>query len=178
MASESQFSTLRKWLEESGGSINPKVSLEWDEKSGVHCRAASALPPQSTICTIPHSLALSSLNALVDDDFIVFRGRGLAPEAIGYFYLMHQYINKDKSFWKPYLDTLPGPENAHHTPFWFADEDLAWLEDTDVLHTTKARQEIHQGHYRQGLGMLTKAKVDTEPYSWLVRFLRGKYCSF
>jgi hypothetical protein len=106
------------------------------------------------------------LNALVDDDFTVFRRRGFAPEAIGYFYLMNQYINKDKSFWKPYLVTLPGPETEHHTPFWFSDEDLAWLEDTDVLHTTKARQEIHKAHYKKGLAMLDRANLSTEPYTW------------
>lgn len=166
MASVSQLAALRQWLVDSGGSVHPDASLEWDEKSGVHCRAASALNPDSRICTIPHSLALSSLNALVDDDFVVFRRRGLAPEAIGHFYLMHQYINKNKSFWKPYLDTLPSPETDHHTPFWFADKDLAWLEDTDVLHTTEARQDIHKGHYRQGLAMLEKANVNTEPYTW------------
>lgn len=166
MASASQLAALRQWLVDNGGSINPGVSLEWNEKSGVHCTAGSSLDSESRICTIPHSLALSSLNALVDDDITVLRRRGLAPEAIGYFYLMKQYINKDKSFWKPYLDTLPCPEAEHHTPFWFADEDLAWLEDTDVLHTMEARQEIHSVHYQDGLAMLERAKVDTESYTW------------
>lgn len=166
MASATQLDTLRSWLVENGGSVNPNVSLEWNEESGVHCRAASPLDLESRICTIPHSLALSSLNALVDDDFMAFRRRGLAPEAIGYFYLMNQYINRSKSFWKPYLDTLPGPDVDHHTPFWFEIEDLAWLEDTDVLHTTKARQEIHKAHFKQGLAKLEKANVDTEPYTW------------
>lgn len=166
MASAPQLASLRQWLLDNGGSINSNLSLQWNESSGVHCRAASAVDPASRVCTIPHSLALSSLNALVDDDFTVFRRRGLAPEAIGYFYLMNQYINRDKSFWKPYLDTLPGPETEHHTPFWFSDEDLAWLEDTDVLHTTKARQEIHKAHYKKGLAMLDRANLNTEPYTW------------
>lgn len=151
---------------ENGGSINPSISFEWSEEAGVHCRASSPLDPESRICTIPHSLALSSLNALVDDDFTVFRKRGLAPEAIGYFYLMNQYINREKSFWKPYLDTLPGPDVKHHTPFWFSDEDLAWLEDTDVLHTTKARQETHRAQFKQGIAMIERANVDTQPYTW------------
>lgn len=166
MASSAQLTTLQQWLLDNRGSVSPNISLEWNETSGVHCRAASPLDQDSRICTVPHALALSSLNALVDDDFTVFRKRGLAPEAIGYFYLMYQYINKDRSFWKPYLETLPGPETAHHTPFWFNDKDLEWLEDTDVLHTTKARQEIQQKHFEQGLAMIQRANVDTEPYTW------------
>lgn len=139
---------LQQWLEVNGGYLNPKVRLEQNEASGVHCRAISDLEANARICTVPHSLAVSSLNALVDDGFPVFRNRGLAVEAIGYFYLMHQYIHREESFWQPYLDSLPAPNGEHSTPFWFDAEDTAWLEDTDVLHTTKARQNVHEEHYR------------------------------
>ncbi|KJX94908.1 hypothetical protein TI39_contig4150g00009 [Zymoseptoria brevis] len=168
MPSTGQLQTLRLWLEDNGGYVNPAIDLDRNETAGVHCRvkSASSLGPDSRICTVPHSLALSSLNALVDDSFPVFRDRGLAPEAIGYFYLMHQYINKAQSFWRPYLQTLPGPESEHLTPFWFEDEHLQWLADTDVLHTTKARQKLQEEHYVKGIDMLKKAKLDVEPYTW------------
>jgi hypothetical protein len=168
MPSSAQLQTLRQWLENHGGYTNSAIDLTWNESSGVHGRAKpeSGLGPESRICTVPHSLALSSLNALVDDSFTVFRNRGLAPEAIGYFYLMHQYIHRVDSFWKPYLDTLPGPDAEHLTPFWFEDEDLLWLADTDVLHTTKARQKLQQDHYAKGVAMLKKARINAEPYTW------------
>jgi hypothetical protein len=166
--SEAQLQTLRQWLEDNGGYANPSINLDWNQTSGVHCRAKGESPVsgESRICTVPHSLALSSLNALVDDSFTVFKNRGLAPEAIGYFYLMQQYINREKSFWKPYLDTLPGPEHEHLTPFWFDDDDLLWLADTDVLHTTKARRKLQEDHYAKGINMLKRAKVDPVPYTW------------
>lgn len=79
---------------------------------------------------------------------------------------MRQYIEGESSFWKPYIDTLPGPGAEHRTPFYFEDEDLPWLEDTDVLHTCKARQETHRSQYKQGVDMLKTAKVDILPYTW------------
>ena len=119
-----------------------------------------------TMTAAPTPLSLSSLNALVDDDFRVFRQRGLAVEAIGYFYLMHQFVHKETSFWKPYLDTLPAPTSEHRTPFWFDSDDLAWLEDTDVLFTYKARLAMHEGNYSTGTAMISQAGIDVTPYSW------------
>lgn len=166
MALADRLDALKLWLHQSGGYFHPEARLEHNDESGVHCRAASDLDPNSRICTVPHSLALSSLNALVDDEFSVFKQRGLPVEAIGYFYLMYQYAHRNTSFWKPYLDTLPGPEHEHQTPFWFDSEDTKWLDDTDVLHTLKARREVHKIQYVAGITMLQQANVDIEPYTW------------
>jgi hypothetical protein len=166
MASTAQLEALRSWLQHNGGFLHPEAILAYNDTAGVHCRAAGNISATSRICMIPHCIALSSLNALVDDKFPVFRNRGLAPEAIGYFYLMHQYLNQDASFWNVYLRTLPTPESDLRTPFWFDHEDEKWLERTDVLFTANARQRIHEEHYRKGISMLEAAKVDTSSYTW------------
>ncbi|KAF2215400.1 hypothetical protein CERZMDRAFT_110085 [Cercospora zeae-maydis SCOH1-5] len=165
MASTEQLRALRQWLSENGGYLHPDIILENTEAAGIRCRASARLEKNSRICMIPHSIALSSLNALVDDSFTVFRNRGIAPQAIGYFYLMHQYINRATSYWKPYLDTLPTPDSELLTPFWFDEQDLSWLAETDVLFTTKARQILHETHYQQAIAMLQRAQVDPTPYT-------------
>lgn len=166
MMATSQLLALREWLEGNGGQLHAGIALDQSEQAGVHLRAVLHLDPETRICTVPNAMALSSLNALVDDDFTVFRNRGLPVEAIGYFYLMHQYINKETSFWKPYLDTLPGPEVDHGTPVWFDQPDTEWLAETDVLHTAHVRLDNYQSIYKQGVEKLRKANIDTEPYSW------------
>ncbi|KAF7193330.1 Ribosomal lysine N-methyltransferase set10 [Pseudocercospora fuligena] len=166
MASQDRLESLRQWFTDQGGFLNQEVKIEHNANRGVHCRAASDLAPESRICTVPHTLALSSLNALVDDNFPVFKNRGLSPQAIGYFYLMHQFVHKEKSFWKPYLDTLPAPTSEHRTPFWFDSDDLTWLDDTDVLFTYKARLAMHGGNYSTGTAMISQAGIDVTPYSW------------
>ncbi|KAM3416915.1 hypothetical protein BST61_g8503 [Cercospora zeina] len=166
MASAERLTALRQWLSKNGGYLHPDLILEHTDVAGVRCRANAPLDKNTRICMIPHAIALSSLNALVDDAFTVFRARGIAPQAIGYFYLMHQYINRATSYWKPYLETLPSPDSELLTPFWFDEQDLLWLAETDVLFTTKARQTLHENYYRQAIDMLRNAQVDPAPYTW------------
>ncbi|CAK1364801.1 unnamed protein product [Cercospora beticola] len=166
MASAEGLVALRHWLSENGGYLHPDIVLEHTDAAGIRGRASARLDKNARICMIPHSIALSTLNALVDDSFTVFRSRGLAPQAIGHFYLMHQYINRDTSYWKPYLDTLPSPDSELLTPLWFDEQDLLWLTETDVLFTAKARQILHENHYNQAIAMLQNAQVDPAPYTW------------
>lgn len=161
-----ELAALREWLSNNGGQLHAGIALDRNEQAGVHLRAVQDLDPETRICTVPNALALSSLNALVDDDFTVFRHRGLPVEVIGYFYLMYHYIHKEQSFWKPYLATLPGPEVDHGTPVWFDEADSQWLAETDVLHTAHVRLENYKNNYNQGIAALKRANIDTEPYSW------------
>lgn len=80
---------------------------------------------------------------------------------------MIQYINRNNSFWKPYLDTLPTPEDDLTQPLFFhTPDDRAWLEGTDVWHTVSARKEIYERYYQDGIAILANAGVDTQPYTW------------
>jgi hypothetical protein len=109
------------------------------------------------------------LNALADTEYPVFsqRRNAFKIEAIGFFYLMLQYVNRSTSFWKPYLESLPQPEERHTTPLWFdAAEDEAWLADTDALFTTKKLKAIYEEQYQSGISILKEAGIDTAPLTW------------
>ncbi|KAK5110786.1 hypothetical protein LTR85_000731 [Meristemomyces frigidus] len=112
---------------------------------------------------------MSYLNAFVDDAFPVFQRRRKdfqGVENIGFFYLMMQYHHSKTSFWRPYLETLPKPEDFA-TPLWFDDpQDLAWLDGTDVLHTMLGRKEVYLQYYQAGVVILTQAGIDTKPFTW------------
>ena len=118
---------------------------------------------------MPHVLALSYLNGLADDASPVFtQSRDLFRiEAIGFFYLMVQCVNRRESFWNPYLDTLPGPDYDFTTPLWFDDpQDAAWLEGTDVWNTISARKDIYKQYYSKGIAAFKQAGMDVGPYTW------------
>jgi len=161
---------LENWLRENGGYLHPAITICQTDDEGVHFRTRDvSIKPQTTIASAPHSLALSYLNALVDDAFPVYKARRdeFKIEAIGFFYLMSQYIHKEQSFWRIYLETLPLPESEHSTPLWFEEaRDLKWLEGTDVLHTVLARKRIYRQYYESGIRTLDAAGVDTIPYTW------------
>ena len=170
MATTVATEALEQWLCDNGGYLHPNVKVSVNAEAGYHWRATAALAPGTTITTVPHSLALSYLNALVDDAYPVFARRRAdfgGVENIGFFYLMAQYLNRTKSFWKPYLETLPQPEDEFTTPMWFADpEDVRWLEGTDALHTMHGRIAIYEDYYRAGVAVLKQSGIDTEPYTW------------
>lgn len=165
----SKTAALEAWLRAHGGYLHSALSIAHTAVSGLHWRALSPVSPGTRLITVPHALTISYLNALVDDGFPVFRQQRhcFKIEAMGFFYLMAQYINRDISFWKPYLDLLPSPESDLTTPLWFREQDdLAWLEGTDVLHTAKGRMEVYEQYYASGVEVLKQAGIDTCPYTW------------
>lgn len=173
MAASSTASSLNGFLREKSGYLHPSVSIAESEAAGCHWRATDTIEPGSTIISVPHSTALSYLNALVDEEWSVFKKcRSLFKpefevEAISFFYLMVQYTYREKSFWKPYLDALPGP-NAYHTqPLFFDDQlDIEWLAGTDVWHTNEKRTARYREIYEDGTAVLQKAGADRSWCSW------------
>ncbi|KAF2765529.1 SET domain-containing protein [Teratosphaeria nubilosa] len=170
MPTTAKAEALTLWLRDHGGYLHPAIKICQDEDNAVHWRTEKKLSmPGTTLSTVPHSLTLSYLNALVDDAFPVFKQRraDFKVEAMNFFYLCAQYLNKEKSFWKPYLDLLPSPEDDFTTPLYFDDPaDLVWLEGTDILHSMVARREVHEQYYHPGLRALHRSGIDTRPYTW------------
>lgn len=172
MTSTPSTVALEQWLRTQNAIFHPSLHILSSPTSGIHMRTSHPLPPGTTLATSPHSLALSYLSALVDDDWPVFRnqGRRLRSEAIGFFYLMAQWLNRSGSFWKPYLDTLPPPPGEQgdgaQPLFWEGQGDVAWLGGTDVWHTICARREVYERYYEEGIGVLKEGGVDTKGFTW------------
>lgn len=145
------------------------MHIRYSDEHGYHWQSEQDIEANTRLLTIPHSLSLSYLNALVDDAYGVFQSRrhDFTVEAIGFFYLALQYLNPSKSFWKPYLDTLPSPSDMHTTPLWFDDvEDEIWLRDTDVAHTMAQRKAVYRSYYDSGIKILAEAGTDISQLSW------------
>jgi hypothetical protein len=164
----SKFEALEKWFRKNGGYLHPSIHISYDERIGAHFKTISKVPAGTRVLTVPHHLAISNLNAQVDDAFPVFgtHAKSFTVEALSFFYLMAQWIHKETSFWKPYLETLPSPEQGFGTPLWFDDDDRKWLEGTDLQPTSLAREAVWQGYWKDGLEVLKSADVDVAPYSW------------
>lgn len=171
MDSTKPVAALEEWVRSHPGAyLHPNIHIADDSERGVHWRASAPVEAGTPLATVPHSMALSYLNALADDaTYPVFKKHRNAfkIEAIGFFYLMLQYVNRKTSFWKPYLEAVPQPDEEYTTPLWFdAPEDEAWLKDTDVLFTAKKLKAIYEDQYRSGISILKTAGVDTEPLTW------------
>ncbi|KAK6442425.1 hypothetical protein LTR95_001333 [Oleoguttula sp. CCFEE 5521] len=174
--------TLESWFREQPGAyLHPAIRISHSSEAGGHWRANAAIEAGTRLVTVPHSLAFSHLNALVDDGYPLFKQQrtALGVEITGFFYLMLQYLHRDKSFWKHYLDALPKPEGEHTTPLWFDDHtDEVWLADTDAAYTAKKRREAYLAQYDSGIAVLRKAGIDTSSLTWdLFRWAVTMYTS-
>nr|OQO17909.1 hypothetical protein B0A51_15794 [Rachicladosporium sp. CCFEE 5018] len=174
--------TLESWFREQPAAyLHPAIHISHNHEAGGHWRADAAIEAATRLVVVPHSLAFSHLNALVDDAYPIFKQQrvALGVEITGFFYLMLQYLHREKSFWKHYLDALPKPEDQHTTPLWFDDSiDQAWLADTDAAYTARKRREAYLKQYDTGIAVLRKAGIDTSPLTWdLFRWAVTMYTS-
>ena len=161
-------SKLQSWFLEQGGRLHPNIKIE-PTANGNGFHATGPIQPGEELAHAPHSITLSYLNALVDEEYRVFKQQRhhFKVEAIGFWYLMAQYTNRERSFWKPYLDALPSPESDLTQPLFFEDpEDLAFLAGTDAWYTAQARKAVYEQYYETGLQILKDAGINVEPYTW------------
>ncbi|KAF2220811.1 hypothetical protein BDZ85DRAFT_20038 [Elsinoe ampelina] len=159
---------LRKWLEDNNGHLHPSTELRVQGEQGCYLTAKEDLAAGEKVMSVPHSVFLSCLNAMVDDSLPVLKANAdsFTVEALGVLYLMSQWLNKDKSFWKPYLDILPTPDQGFNTPFWFDEEDLLWLQGTDLLNTFKGLEEAWRKYWRGDTKVLDAGGMDVSQYTW------------
>lgn len=159
---------LLKWLLDHGGYMHKSTQLLKDGEKGCHLEAAQDLTNGTLIVHVPHSLVLSCLNAMVDDSLPVLKANAdsFSVEALGVFYLMSQWLQKDTSFWKPYLEILNSPEEGFSTPSFFDEDDLVWLRGTDLLTSYESRRETWQRYWREGTAILAAGGMDVSAYTW------------
>ncbi|KAH0284493.1 SET domain-containing protein [Aureobasidium namibiae CBS 147.97] len=158
---------FEEWFRSNGGYLHPSIQLAQDAEQGSHFQASAVIEPGTHVLTVPHNLAMSNLNAQVDDDFPVFRthAQQFTVEGLSFFYLMAQWLNKDKSFWKPYLDILPSPERGFETPMFYDEDDRQWLEGTDLYPTLLGREAAWTKYWEDGVQVMKSAGVDVTNYT-------------
>lgn len=168
-ASPTELAALEQWFRANHGHLHPGIHLQHDDIFGVHYRTRATIEAGVCVASASHAVALSYLNALVDEHFPVFQQQRhrFPVAAAGFFYLMSQWVNREISFWKAYLDTLPTPEADFSQPLFFEQAaDTAWLEGTDVWHTVRAREEVYRSYFNDGIALLRQEGMDVQPYTW------------
>jgi hypothetical protein len=178
---------LKSWFVGNGGLIDDSISIVYDEQSGQHIRATSNITASEdsvkALSKCPFSLTLSCLNILdsppagirnCSSESVCIHLVDKVPKAVqSYFFLCEQKLLGEKSFWAPYIATLP-KEGEMTTPWWFSEEDLVWLLGTGIHVSPEPERsgvEMRRGmwkqHWQEGSSLLKDAGVpDVERYTW------------
>lgn len=177
---------LLDWFEAHDGIMAKQIELGHRPSQGLYLAVKAGHNLSAGTCTVscPKVLTLSYLNALSPDfskgqniAFPVKFTENVEPHVVVRFFLMEQYLLEKQSFWWPYIDLLPSPDEREslNTPMWYSEVDALWIRGTNLEQAVQDRERSWRAEYEHGLrqlllehtkfypGMLQRAK---EGYSW------------
>ena len=178
--------SFQSWFLHSGGTLHPSVEIASDSTgSFLRTRNGQNLPPGSCVVSCPHTLTLSWLNVIHSsesflNDFDLRTASHMINETVlTRFFLMKQYVLKEKSFWWSYIQSLPQPDLEKHLnlPFWYDAEDLIWIRGTNLEYAMREKEQIWRREFEEGARLLALEGIDgNQNWSWFV-FLDGVWGS-
>lgn len=164
MSLENHISLLR-WTSSNHGHLHPSIELAFDVEKGYHARVVSRgrLEAGSCVARCSMKTSLSVLNALHTPPFSC-RGtrfpsaffRNQETSVVQSFFLMEQWILQEKSWWAPYLSTLPMPGEIESLYFTGKDEDLVGLKGTNLENAIMKQSETWKAQFSEGMSQLRK----------------------
>ncbi|KAI1055907.1 hypothetical protein LB506_009314 [Fusarium annulatum] len=168
MASSEHASALLKWALSQGATLNPSVEVTHLPETGLSFRATAPTAPSDTIVSVPSSLTLSYLDTLPGHgDPNPFPAGFLAqipPHVVGRFVLIKHFLLKGESFWAPYIQALPQPEDHDSwslPPFW-PDEDAELFEGTNIEVGVTSISANVKGEFKTAHDLLTAESWEPE----------------
>ena len=176
MSESPRLQAFEEWFVANGGYINPSAEVSHSELGNyVSVRPKSnTLEPGSTIVSCPRTLTISFANVRLSPVFstmILNVGiESIDRIVLTRLFLMEQYLLGKESFWWPYLQILPQPDNNHafHTPLWYEAEDLLWLQGTNLGKATVARQVEWKREFEDAMRYLC-TESEQRFWTWYVR---------
>ncbi|PKS13058.1 hypothetical protein jhhlp_000399 [Lomentospora prolificans] len=167
-----RYDALRSWAGSHGAQLHPNIEIAQDPVTGAGFQV-KANPPGlqvnggDTVVTCPMSITLSYLNALPnpppgfrqesdESQFPSHFLKGAPPHVIGRFFLIKQYLLGKDSFWWPYIQALPQPDQQSSwliPPFW-PDEDVAYLHGTNLEISIREIRSTLQDEYEKAKRLL------------------------
>ncbi|EXJ72949.1 uncharacterized protein A1O5_04098 [Cladophialophora psammophila CBS 110553] len=157
---------LVDWVLENGGYLHPHARIAFSSRNGYHAVVADgqSLVSGTRVASCPMPVSLSVLNAFDVAPFSnhgthfpmpFLRNQSETPESLQAFFLMEQLILGEKSWWAPYIATLPTVEDI--TVLQFEEEaDVMWLEGTNLKGGVSTQDAKWRDMYLRGSALLRK----------------------
>ncbi|KAJ9655114.1 hypothetical protein H2198_005970 [Neophaeococcomyces mojaviensis] len=145
---------LTQWVVNNNGFFHSDLEIVHHASKGYYAivRDGKELKAQTRVASCPVAVALSVLNVLNVEPFsnhgTKFPDRFLrryqeAPDVLQTFFLMEQYLLGEKSWWSPYIQTLPTIEDVDNLQYE-AEADAAWVRGTNLeVAFASQRQKWH-----------------------------------
>ncbi|KAM0261019.1 hypothetical protein ACHAQJ_002458 [Trichoderma viride] len=166
---EDRISILLDWAASHQAILHPSAEVYDDADTGLSFRvkpsSASSISPYEPIVSLPTNLSLSYVNAIQPTP--AFPKEFLSktrPHVIGRLFLIRELLKGEESFWYPYIQALPQPEDVDDwalPPFW-PEEEAELLEGTNVeIGLDKIRGDLKR-EFRDAKALLLASQKDAE----------------
>jgi hypothetical protein len=179
---DAQIELLLAWLREHGGEIDPAIGLRYSAEYGYHFVATSDVPEDTVACICPLSLSISALNCVspapaefrscADSSICASLVGKVSASVVAAFFLAEQKLKGEDSFWYPYINLLPAPEDMT-TPMWFDEDDMIWIKGTNLYSATVPpeqtalglRKALYREGFTKGLAIIGESSGDSQ-FTW------------
>lgn len=158
---------LADWVVGHGGFIHPDLVVQHHPDKGFHAivRHGKELPAQTRIATCSMGVTLSVLNVLSIDPFENHGTRFPDPflhkyqfstDVLQAFFLMEQYVLKERSFWAPYIEVLPTVQEVDDLEFE-TDADVAWIHGTNLEAAFASQRRKWKDQFEEASSLLASS---------------------
>lgn len=154
------------WGKDYRAHLDPRVKIYQDSETGLSFKATTNVSAGSDIVVCSYPITLSYLNAIESAGFLhhstpfprafLDNLSQTDPNIIGHFFLIQQYLLREKSFWWPYIRLLPQPNEPKKLgiPIWWPEEDRKYLRGTNAEPPITTRRALWVDEWRRGKSLL------------------------
>ncbi len=177
---QSKIQSLLVWAGNFHSSLREGVEIYQDPITSLSFRATRDIPSGTTLVTCSYHITLSYLNAIEAGP--CFGNHGSVPFPLGFmtelktdgfhiignFFLIQQYLMGESSFWYPYIQLLPQPDQpeALGIPVWWPKEDQKYLIGTNAEPAVKQRKALWEMEWNKGVSLLRDQLENWECYTY------------
>ncbi|KAI9020709.1 hypothetical protein CLU79DRAFT_213223 [Phycomyces nitens] len=168
ISTNSSMDRYLDWIACHGGTY-AKLDFRRDQETNGTVHATQTVYPNDTFATVPFKITITekvARKAFPDLQDVSCRN-------VMALFVAHQTLLGDQSFYAPYLDILP---RQISTPFFWDDEDLGYLDQTNLATAVRERRQNIFNDYEALLPRLgeLRTKITWELFLWAYTVLTSR----
>ncbi|KAG0168983.1 hypothetical protein DFQ28_005287 [Apophysomyces sp. BC1034] len=145
------------WIKDNGGSFR-KLDFKNDVSGIGSVYATETVNENESFATVPFRLAITETVARKTFPYL----SDVSCRIVMSLFLVHEKLAGDGSFYAPYLNVLP---EKIMTPFFYNEDDMRYLENTNLATATGERKKAVFEAFQQVLGRLSN-DIKREQITW------------
>ena len=170
-----RFQTFKEWFVAGGGYFHCDAEPVCSAR-GVFLRVkpeSAPLDSGSMIVSCPHKLIFSFANipssSILSCTILPRWPNSIDRTVLTRLFLIEQYLLDKESFWWPYIQSLPQPDDEHafNTPLWYEEEDFVWLHGTNLGKAALARKDVWEREFKEAMRCLNESGKQRS-WTWYV----------